>query len=170
MAKVRRVGYLEINQDLRFQRRFWRIQRVGWGVMVLLALAALLGLLGPGLLSSTTLRTPNASLRIEYDRFARYQAPTQLKVHVASGSEREGVVQVWLNRDYLNEVQVTNVAPQPDSVTAGPDRLVYSFHVSRSDQPTLVIFYLEPEQFGQLSGRVGLGEQEFLNFRQFIYP
>ncbi len=28
---VKRVGDLEINEDLGFQRRMWAFQRVGWG-------------------------------------------------------------------------------------------------------------------------------------------
>lgn len=44
MAKIQRVGALEISQDLDFQRRTWVVEQVGWGVMALVVLAALLRL------------------------------------------------------------------------------------------------------------------------------
>src|SRR3712207_8326757 len=33
VAGGQRAGDLEINQDLRFQRRMWALQRIGWAVM-----------------------------------------------------------------------------------------------------------------------------------------
>ncbi|MGH7964579.1 MAG: hypothetical protein ACRERD_22680 [Candidatus Binatia bacterium] len=170
MADIRRVGDLELNQDLDFQHRSWIVQRIGWAVMALVVLAALLGLLGPGPLSSTVVGIRGAPLWGEYDRFAHYQAPTQLRIHLQLGTQREGEARVWLDRNYLDSVQVKNVIPQPDSVEAGPDRLIYTFRVSEPSQPAIVTFYLEPEQIGPLSGRVGLDRGQSLSFRQFIYP
>ncbi len=45
MARVRRVGGLETNQDLDFQHCSRAVQRVGWVVMALVVLTTLLGLL-----------------------------------------------------------------------------------------------------------------------------
>jgi hypothetical protein len=47
-AEVQRHGDLEIQEDLPFQRREWLVERVAWGVMALLIVAALLGLFGTG--------------------------------------------------------------------------------------------------------------------------
>ena len=43
MAALERVGDLEIEQNLAQRRREWTIQRIGWVMMALFALAALLG-------------------------------------------------------------------------------------------------------------------------------
>ncbi|HEU4345558.1 MAG TPA: hypothetical protein VFU31_28750, partial [Candidatus Binatia bacterium] len=45
---------LEIEEDLRFQERAWVVQRVGWGVMLLVIVATAAGMFGEGALSSAT--------------------------------------------------------------------------------------------------------------------
>ena len=40
MGSMQRIGDLELSQDLEFQRRSWRVQRIGQGVMLLVLLAA----------------------------------------------------------------------------------------------------------------------------------
>ncbi len=50
------------------------------------------------------------------------------------------------------------VDPQPDTVEARPERLVYVFGAveGSEDRPTEVTFELEPDETGLLGGRVGL--------------
>ena len=84
MADVRQVGDLEIAQDLAFQRREWTIQRVAWAVMALVALAGLLGLFG-GAGPLTRAAAGNGALRLDYARFERKHAPTELRLQVAAG-------------------------------------------------------------------------------------
>jgi hypothetical protein len=74
MSDVKRVGDLEIGQDLAHQRLEWKIERVGWILMALLGLPALVGLLGPGPLSSTSAGEKGSPLSVENNRFERYQS------------------------------------------------------------------------------------------------
>ena len=92
---MKRVGDLEINEDLRFQRRMWAVQRVGWivtALVVLAALAALLGLLGPGLLStSAKAGSGGASLSVEeYEQVLRYRKPTTRRLGLGEGGRGGG--------------------------------------------------------------------------------
>jgi hypothetical protein len=48
VAGGQRAGNLEINQDLRFQRRMWAVQRIGWAVMALIVLVGLVGVVRDG--------------------------------------------------------------------------------------------------------------------------
>lgn len=170
MTKIQRVGELEIAQDLDYQRRSWVVQRVGWVVMALATLAALLGLFGGGPLSRATVGEQNEPLSVEYDRFGRLQSQTTLRVNLGPDAGRERKVSVWLNREYLEGFQIQQVTPQPERVEAGSERLTYVFQLSKSNQPTAVTFYLQPEHIGSVPGQVGLVEGQTLNFTQFIYP
>jgi hypothetical protein len=170
MSKIQHVGDLEVNQDLNFQRRFWTIERIGWIVIALAVIAALLGLFGTGPLSSTNAGDKGASLWLEYDRFGRFGSPTTLRVHKGAGVRSEGVVRIWLDQRYLEGVQIEQVTPEPQSVEATLDRLIYTFQVVKPNQPTVVTFHLMLEQVGSLSGRVGLVDETSLSFSQFIYP
>jgi hypothetical protein len=167
---LRRVGDLEIEQDLPFQRREWIAERVGWAGMALVIVAALLGLFGTGLLGKATAGDTEGVLWIEYDRFGRFVAPSTLVVYLGPGAAPQGVARVWLDRRYLESVQIEQVTPEPDNVVAGLDRLIFVFRVAEPGQPTAVKFYLQTEQFGLLTGRAGLAGGEPLRFRQFIYP
>lgn len=172
MSKVQRVGDLEVNQDLEFQRHIWTVQRVGWVVMTLVVLAALLGLFGPGLFGRATAGNQEAPVSIEeYERFLRFEKPTTLRVHLNLTAGAGGEVRVWLDREYLESVQLQQVTPQPERVEAGSDRLIYVFDVAAEpDQPTAVTFNFQPDKIGPLKGQVGLAEGESLAFRQFVYP
>ncbi len=60
MEQIPRVGDLDIEQDLDFERRQWHVQRVGWVVFLLILLAAFVGLLGTGR-SAMSSRRPDRS-------------------------------------------------------------------------------------------------------------
>lgn len=163
-----RVGDLELAQDLRFQRREWVVQRVGWAAMALLVVAALAGMLGRGgPLARTHATSPDGSLRIEYDRFAHYEAPTRLRVSIAWPAPRGGEVRLWIERAYLAKARVQQVMPEPESVKLAGDRVIYVFAAgARGD----VSFELKPDTFGALAGTAGLEGGGEVRFRHFVYP
>ena len=159
---------LEIDQDLRFQQRMWILQRLGWGVIACLILAALLGLLGSGPLASRTLDSSQQGFRLEYQRFLRHRVPTRLRLHVKSHPREE--VQVWYDRALIEHFVITQIVPAPTRVEVNTERLTYIFRVTDQQEPFLITFSLAPETFGSLFGRVGIEREDFLSFRQFVYP
>jgi len=79
---LKRIGDLDINQDLAFQRRSWSLQRIGWGLIALVLIAALLGLFGHGPLSEATTDDPSLPIRLAYERFGRFGSPLVLRIRV----------------------------------------------------------------------------------------
>ncbi len=97
--------------------------------MVAIVVAALLGLFATGPLSRSAVGNPDRTLRVSFERFTRFGAPSELVIDVAPGAIQGGEARIALSRDYLTAFQVQAVAPEPDSVEAqGPD-LVYVFKV-----------------------------------------
>jgi hypothetical protein len=170
MARIRRVGSLEIEEDFKFQLLEWRISRLGWAVMALIILAAILGLFGGGIFTDATLRAEGGLLEVRYERFARHAASANLVLTPGPNAMREGSARLWIDREYLNGVQVQTISPEPYSVEAYGDRLVYAFRFDQSDAPIPVSFSLHVVGLGLLQGRVGLEEGPELDFRQFVYP
>jgi hypothetical protein len=84
--------------------------------------------------------------------------------------DNNGAVRVRFDRKYMRAVIVKDIAPQPRDVQVTADQLVYVFSVLPSDQPVVITFVVEPEQFGSLSGRIGMPDHQPLRFHQFIYP
>ncbi len=169
----KRVSDLEVNEDLKFQRRDWAVQRVGWVAMALVALVALLGFFGgTGALRGEAKATnEDAVVSVSYERFLRFMKPTTLQIQLGQEAGKEGKVSAWLDRRYLDGLQVQQITPQPDSAKAGPEKLTYVFEVDDPNGTTTVSFDLLPEQkVGVLKGRVGIGDGEPVSFGQFVYP
>jgi hypothetical protein len=170
MNETRHVDSLEIGQDIDFQRRFWTIERIGWVVITLLIVAALLGLFGSGPLSNTNAGNQGSPLWLEYSRFGRFKAPTTLQVHIGERAKPKEVARIWLDHRYMEGVQVMQVTPEPQSVKTASDRLIYTFGVAKPNQPITVTFHLKLEKIGLLSGRAGLINGPSFDFGQFVYP
>src|ERR687893_3127241 len=98
--------------------------------MIMVALAGLLGLFGgAGPLNRATVGDQKDTLHIqEYERFLRFGKPTTLHVSLDTAAAVEGgEIRLWNNREYLKSIQIQKVDPQPDTVVATPERLVYIF-------------------------------------------
>jgi hypothetical protein len=169
MGSQERLASLEITQDLAFQERESLVQRVAWCGMALFLLAALLGLFGSGLFSTATLGSPD-SLALRYDRFGRFERPMALHIEIAPRYAQAGEVELHLNRDYQQKVSLQSISPEPLYVEATDEQLIYRFAHSNLQQSLPVVFYIVPEAIGGYHGHIGVGDDEQLDFSQFIYP
>ena len=171
MAGVSRVGDLEIAQDMDYQRRAWMVQRVSWGIIALVTLAALLGLLGgAGPFNQASAGEQDGPLSAEYSRFARHQAPTSLRLAIGPGATRDGEARLWLGADFLDKIEVQQVAPEPDQIELAGDRVWFIYRATDLDRPAPVTITYQPETIGPLEARAGLADDAPLSASQFIYP
>jgi hypothetical protein len=167
---VRRIGDLEIAQDLRFQRRSWAIQRVGWFAMAVVVAAAVLGYLGEGPLSDARARSGDGAYEVEYARYTRYRSPDTLRVFIEEGAVEGDQARVSFGRGYFDGVEVESVFPEPDSVEVDGDEVVYLFKLGDQGAPATVIFSVMYDDVGRKRARVGLDGHSAVSFSQFIYP
>jgi len=159
---------IELSQDLGFQERDWAVQHVGWLLIALVIIAALAGVWGSGPLSDGVATSADGAIRIEYARFARMNAPTQMRIHFTARRVEDGEVRLWLDRSYLAEFLPKTIVPSPRTVEVGTDRLTYVFDAERM-QAGGVVFQMEPQTVGRVAGRAGIGEAD-VGFRHFVYP
>ncbi len=171
--ETKRVSDLEVSENLKFLSRAWAAQRVGWVVMAAVVIAALLGLFGgTGSVGSEAKATSeDAVVSVSYERFLRFMKPTTLEIQLGQEAGKEAKVSIWLDRRYLDSLQVQQITPQPSSAKAGLERLTYVFEVDDPNGTTAVRFDLLPEQrIGPLKGVVGIDGGKPVNFEQFVYP
>lgn len=147
------------------------MQRIGWVMMLLVAVAALLGLFGRGPLSSAHLGVEGSPLRADYERFLRLDSPAQLTVYIgAAGVRPDSTVELWLDRTWLAGMQVKAITPDPQKTRVGANQVTYTFHVDPSATPARITYDLETRSFGMVKGRLGLMNGSSYSFSQFAYP
>jgi hypothetical protein len=159
---------LQINEDVPYQRKEWRVQRIIWVFIAVLLVAALAGLLGPGPLSSTTAGTP--AFQVEYLRFARWQAPQSLVV--SAGTEGATTLRLAFDKSFLDSMQVQQITPQPANTKASGNNFIYTF-ATGPGTTTDVTFSLQPNSLGTIHGAISLlatGHGSSLHFTELVYP
>lgn len=159
-----------MEHDLRVQQITWRVQRISWFGMVLVLVAALLGLFGSGPLSRSFAVDPGSPLRLEYERFGRQQRATMLRLHLGSDLTQGSRALVWLDRSYVESVEVREISPPPLDSMAGIGRIHYTFAITEPGRPTAITFEVRPQTIGSLSGQAGLDNESLIRFQQWIYP
>lgn len=171
MAKPKKTNTIEIKEDLDFQQRSWKVQRVAWILMALISLAALLGLFGRGPASSAHAGSDESGLRIDYERFVRQESPGSITAHVGAPVLRpDSTVELWLDRQWLAEMELRYITPEPESTRIEADRVIYNFRVNPASAPVRVTWYLETHALGSSTGRIGAIGGPSLSFAQFAYP
>jgi hypothetical protein len=159
---------LEIEQDPEHDKTVWRVRRIGWALVCFLWLAGLAGLFGSGLLSQTAVSGPG--LRLDYERFVRYTAPQKLILHLDPSLTAQSKVRLWVDRRYLESQKIESIVPEPESVEAGSDRMVFTVSVAEVGKPTAVTLYLRTQRTGSFEGRIGVARESLLRFHQLVYP
>lgn len=167
MAK-KQTGGLEVADETLFLKRSWVVQRVGWTAMLVIVFASLLGAFGRGPISSVSAGTAEAGLEIEYNRFARHLAETDVRIR-ASRKANDSTIAIRVTEDWISQFEILSISPEPDRTITRAGGRTYEFRAS--DAGTVqVTFKMQPQKIGRHSGSIALVGGPAMGIRQFIYP
>lgn len=158
MAKS--VKKLPVEDDISLHRKGWIIQRIGWVLMFVFLIAALLGLFGEGPLSRKKIKAGNITL--EYERFCRYEHGIEIRLQ----SEGENIYTVSIPQKYLKSFRVGDIVPEPQKQTATPGYINYQFEGSQNN---VITFYVSPVQRSNVEEVFRVNANSF-TIKQTIYP
>jgi hypothetical protein len=164
MAETR----LDVDQDLEFQRRDWTFERIGWIAMLLIVLAALVGVFGHGPAGRAEALSDDHSLRVQYGRFERRGAKSELTVFVRRDSAAGSAVSIWINDAFLRAIQLEAIDPEPVRQVSVGDKTLYDIAVA-GDSARLT-FAFTPQQMGKRQLELGIMGREPVSISQFVYP
>ncbi len=138
--------------------------------MLVVVLAAVAGLFGNGLFGTTTITPPARTMSVTYDRFGRYGADSKLSFQLSREALDGGEWRLSIGRDYLENMAIDDIVPEPDSVEAKSGVLVYTF-VAEEPSNLLVTFDLTGNSVGSVHGNAQLeNSRESASFNQFFFP
>lgn len=169
-AMIRRIGDIDLDQNLDHERREWRVQRVGRVLLGFVVVAALLGLFGDGPLADAQVGGAADGLTVRYSRFVRQLGERELVIDIPGDPARGDRVELWIDRAYIDRINISDVEPVPESVREGSGRLVFILQLRDPGASLRVRIDYTPKHVGRLRGRVGVGDDNGVSFTQFIYP
>jgi hypothetical protein len=153
---------------LGFQRRSWRVERLGWLAMLGLVLAGLLGAFGgSGWLAGATATTPDGALRITYDRAQRNMLPTVFRIE-ALRPLPEGRLQLRLGESLPAHWRVRSLLPSPAESRSDARGLVLTLQAA-GPGPALAL-EAEPEGAGIFRLAIGLANGPPAILRILVWP
>jgi hypothetical protein len=169
MGEPKRVGKIQVEEDLQFLKREWRFQRIGWVGMALVLLAGVLGAFGRGALSHA--RAGDSRIfGAEYSRVIRHGATDELTIFVGPGLQADSAIHIAISRAYLAEFAIEDVQPEPTTQHQSGDYTVYEFLRADPRMPLRVNIQMRPNNYGAVSARLQLVGSNTLEVRQFIMP
>jgi len=156
-----------VREDMAFQLKAWRFERVGWYVLVLLVILTLLGLFSRGPLSSREAHSSDGRLDVEYEMFHRNGSTNPIIVHLKG--QPNAVLEVELGGEWLDGFDVQTLQPQPlRSASAGQGMRVW-VQADAQGHASLHLSLLA-EGLGLYSSRITTPGGAAVSFDQFIFP
>jgi hypothetical protein len=161
---------LDIDADLAYHRCFWKAQRVGWILWALILLAAIIGLVGPGLKGKTTVSAEKSQLSLTYERVVHYQTPSELNIQLPPADAGQSDARLTFNRDCIESMEVSRIDPEPDKNEIAGDKIIYTFNRTKPRDSMTVVFQYETKRFGKIPIQIQLDENQPLITEQCSFP
>lgn len=150
------------------QRSHWRLERAVWCLLVLLVIAAFLGLLGPGPLSRVTAGDPEAGLRISHHRLLHMQSPHDVRIEARA---EPGSEEVWfaISSSYLERMHLESITPAPFRVSSGDGETVFHIDAGGVGATAVAFLRFDAAKPGFVRGFVRR-DGEVVPISHFVFP
>ncbi|HYH14444.1 MAG TPA: hypothetical protein VD794_04450 [Flavisolibacter sp.] len=154
------VHPVELDELLVMQERGWRIQKIGWFIILAIMLAGLMGVFGSGWISK---RSPAiGNIRATYEGFFRYE--TEMKILIESGVH---INSISLPQRYVREFRTLRFEPLPFNNHTEEGDIVFNFLPADN---RIVNIYLIPKKYGAIDGTLKINLEHTLPLHHYIYP
>lgn len=159
---------LDLDDDPRFLAREHLATRIGWVALTAFLLAGLLGLLGPGPLSTTVSGASDSPVRVEHQRVTHYEADDSVTLLLDESLIEGDTLAVELTGAWLTGMDISSVSPQPDAQRLIPGGAVYEFAVARPADVEVSITF-RAQELGRLPLTVSSGSST-VSLSQLVLP
>lgn len=150
---------------------YWQIQKIGYLVLFILIVAALIGLTGNGIFGTTIKADSSGLLKVEYDPILRSHSDTVIRLWVRpqSLSDKASFALSLSQTSFANAI-IKQINPKPISESIDGANLRYTFSASNNSTAMPIQIWFEPQIFGKLNTTVNFHNQSTVTFQQLILP
>ncbi len=156
-----------IREDMTYQLKVWRFERVGWYVLVLVVVMALAGVFSRGWLSSREVRSEDGNIRVEYEMFHRNGSTNALKIML--NSNPDAAVELQLAGEMLDGFSIETLQPQPLRSSSSAQGLKLWLQPDRDGRATLYMT-LRGDGLGLFRSQIATPGNHGVKLDQFIFP
>jgi len=135
---------VQVGEDLQFQERWWKFERVVWIFFLLVLVADALGAFGQGWLARSEDHRPGSGIDVWYDRVERAETSTVLRVQFRPEVVTDGKARLFVSDSVVKSLGAQRVSPQPESSAIGNGGITYTFPVDPV-KPGDVQISMQPE-------------------------
>jgi hypothetical protein len=143
-----------VGEDLNFQRKWWKFERIIWSFFLLVLICDVLGVFGRGWLAKAKRSTPDQALTVDYERVERSGTPSIMTLHFGPAAAHNGHIQVFVGNEVIRGLGARRVSPQPAVSALTDGGITYTFDVGTA--PTIAEIALQPLFPGRHKIRVQL--------------
>ncbi len=159
---------IAVGEDLDFQRRWWKFERVIWSFFLLILLCDALGLFGRGWLAKAHARTPDGALDLKYERIERASTPSIMTIKLGPSAIQNGQAHLFLSDDVIRPMGAQRIAPQPATSVIGNGGITYTFPATAP--PATITIALEPSFVGAHHFHLGIPGSEPIHATVVVVP
>jgi hypothetical protein len=156
-----------IREDMTYQLKVWRFERLGWYMLVLLMFFGLIGLFSRGLLSSRDVHSADGNIRVEYEMFHRNGSMNSMKVSVSAKPETE--IELDLSGEMLEGFSIESLQPEPLRSRSLSQGMRLWLQADNQGQATLYLT-LRGDGLGFFRSHVTTPDSLGVTLDQFIFP
>jgi len=154
-----------VREDMRFQRRCWALERIGWAALALIAIAGLTGAFGNG--PASRAHASAGPLTVSYERFQRATRTSAFVFDVTHQSGAE--LTLHLGAPFQRDFEVTSIQPAPLRSRTGPDGIDLTFGAEAGGKSRVVI-WARARSFGLATMSAASDGGAPARLRVFVYP
>lgn len=168
MAENASEGGLQIREERGFQEKLWTAQRIGWVLMLLFVIAALLGATGSGGPLSMA-RAQSGQATVNYPRIARWQASTQMIVTLAPSAS--GQADLYLPQSLLDVFAVEGILPEPAQARTAAGGQLLTFDVGQPGASRQIVVRIRASRPAfPTAARMRIGDSPPLDLNFTVLP
>lgn len=146
-----------VGEDLDFQRRWWRFEKITWAVFGVLLLLTILGVFGRGPVAKASKSSLDANLQLKYDRIQRTGTPSDLDIEFGPSAIHNGQIRLFLSESIITKLGALRISPQPLKSEVGSGGVTYTFPANH--YPANVVISMAPSGPGSFRFTVLLPDE-----------